>query len=147
MIEAHLMQWQSNPDQFRPMLTKENEPVFRHSIPFPGLQPDGLTAVSVAGTPADAPVTVATAEPVVAVERGDADVEATMGDARTRDLVFRFWNLTVSQRREITLRLGLISTEEIDLPEPERYGRALIRAGKRGELDRLAREVAQEETQ
>ena len=52
---------------------------------------------------------------------GKADVEAAMGDTSTRDLVFRFWNLTTSQRREISLRLGLISNEEISLPEPERY--------------------------
>ena len=70
-----------------------------------------------------------------------------MGDANTRNLVFRFWNLTTSQRREITLRLGLISKEEIRLPEPERYGRALIRAGQRGELNKLACEVAKKEKQ
>ena len=146
-IEAHLMQWQSNPDQFRPVLTQEREPVFRHSIRFPGVRADGPTAVSVASTPADAPDAAAPAEAVVVVPRPAADVEATMGDANTRNLVFRFWNLTTSQRREITLRLGLISREEIRLPEPERYGRALIRAGKRGELDKLAREVAKKEKQ
>ena len=68
-----------------------------------------------------------------------------MGDATTRNLVFRFWNLTSSQRREITLTLGLISREEIDLPEAERYGRGLILAGQRGKLDELAREVARRE--
>ena len=146
-IEAHLMQWQSNPDQFQPRLTQEKEPVFRHSIRFPGVPADELRTVSVAATPADAPDSSAPAEAVVAVQRRDADVEVTMGDANTRNLVFRFWNLTASQRREITLRLGLISREEIRLPEPERYGRALIRAGKRGELDKLAREVAKKEKQ
>ena len=146
-IEAHLMQWQSNPDQFQPRLTQEKEPVFRHSIRFPGVRADELRTVSVAATPADAPDSAAPAEAVAAVQRQDADVEATMGDANTRNLVFRFWNLTTSQRREITLRLGLISREEIRLPEPERYGRALIRAGKRGKLDKLAREVAKKEKQ
>ena len=70
-----------------------------------------------------------------------------MGDAITRNLVFRFWNLTASKRREITLRLGLITKDELGLPEPERYGRALIRAFERGKLEELAREVAQKETQ
>ena len=146
-IEAHLIQWQSNPDQFRPVLSQEKVPVFRHSIRFPSVHGDGTTAGSVAGISVGAQGTVAPAEPVMSVHTRDADVEAPMGDANTRNLVFRFWNLTVSRRREIALRLGLISTEEIDLPEPERYGRALIRAGKRGQLDRLAREVTQKETQ
>lgn len=60
---------------------------------------------------------------------------ATTGDKQ--NLVFRFWNLTISQRREITLSLGLIEESEMSLPEPERYGRALLRASERGLLDRL----------
>jgi hypothetical protein len=66
-----------------------------------------------------------------------------MSDEITRNLVFRFWNLTISQRREITLRLGLIDEAELTLPEPERYGRALLRAGERGLLEKLAGEIAQ----
>jgi len=59
--------------------------------------------------------------------------------------VFRFWNLTTSQRREIALKLDLIDRDELKLPEPERYGRALLRAGERSVLDQVAREVAQRE--
>ena len=145
-IEAHLMQWQSSPDQFRPVLTPEKESVFRHLIRCPRVERDGPTVVSATTTAAGAPNADIRVESVASEARPDADVEASMGDLSTRNLVFRFWGLGVSQRRDITLRLGLISTEEIKLPEPERYGRALIRAGERGELDKLAREVAQEET-
>ena len=70
-----------------------------------------------------------------------------MGDASTRNLVFRFWNLASSERREIALALGLINAEELRLPEPERYGRGLLRAGERGQLAALAREIAKRETQ
>jgi hypothetical protein len=77
-----------------------------------------------------------------AVEQAEADVEAAMSDESTRNLVFRLWNLTVSQRREIALRLELITEDELQVAEPERYGRALLRAGNRGQLDALAREVA-----
>ena len=81
-----------------------------------------------------------------AAEEADADMEAAMGDENTRNLVFRFWDLTVSQRREITFILGLIDEKELELPEPERYGRALLRASKRNMLDQVAREVAQRES-
>ena len=146
MIEAHIMQWQPNPEQFRPVLTEENEPVFRHSIRFPSKYTNGPTALCPAATPTDVADTAAQVDAVLTVARPVADVEATVGEANARNLVFRFWNLSVSERREITLRLGLISSEEIKLPEPERYGRAFIRAGERGEMDKLAREISQKET-
>ena len=60
-----------------------------------------------------------------------------MGDARSRHLVDRFWDLDGSDRREIALELGLITDEEINLPEPQRYGVALIRAAERGLLNQL----------
>lgn len=79
---------------------------------------------------------------VEAVVETDSDVEAAMSNPDTRNLVFRFWNLTVSQRREITRKLELITDDDMKLKEPERYGRALLRAGERGQIDALAREIA-----
>ncbi|OQS34638.1 hypothetical protein B0T40_15045 [Chromobacterium haemolyticum] len=135
-ICAHLLAWQSNPDQFRPKLTNLGQPVFRHCIPIPGQVPlvvlNGSCSSSTPG-------------PVLA-EEADTDVEAAMSDENTRNLVFRFWNLTGSQRREITLSLSLIEEDELRLPEPERYGRALLRAGERGMLAQLADEITQRET-
>jgi hypothetical protein len=136
-IEAHLLEWQSNPELYRPALTGQGEEVVQHRIAIPGHAPAFVT-VPVA-------VTVEAAAPATEVE-ADADVEAAMSDESTRNLVFRFWNLTGSQRCEITLRLGLIEEDELRLPEPERYGRALLRAGERGQLDALACEVSKVET-
>lgn len=69
-----------------------------------------------------------------------------MSDERTRDIVLLFWNLASSERREIALELGIVDQEEIRrLPEAERYGRALRRAGERGLLDRLTEEVEKRE--
>ena len=139
-METHLLQWQSNPDQYRPALTQQGEPVFRHSMAIPG---------RVAPVAVKDPYLITVAMPETApnaAEEAAADLEATMGDEDTRNLVFRFWRLTVSERREIALLLGLINEEELRLPEPERYGRALLRAGERSILDQVAREVAQRET-
>lgn len=68
-----------------------------------------------------------------------------MGDERTRNLVLRFWGLASSQRREISENLDLLEASEMDLPEPERYGRALMRAGERKLLGRLADQIEQME--
>lgn len=73
------------------------------------------------------------------------DAEATMGEEDTRDLLYRFWSLTSSQRREIMYDLGLLTEDEMKLPEPERYGRALILAAERDLLDQVATEVAKRE--
>ena len=63
----------------------------------------------------------------------------------THNLVFRFWSLSSSQRREIALGLGLITDDDLRIPEHERYGRALLNAKDRGLLDRVAAEVAERE--
>jgi predicted MPP superfamily phosphohydrolase len=135
-IEAHLLQWQSNPDRFRPVQTNEGNDVFQHRILIPG-------RTSIAAAARELP-SVAVAEP--SAPRVEAvDVEAAMSNESTRNLILRFWNLTSSQRREITQGLGLIQDEDLKLPEPERYGRALLRARERGLLDRVAQEVEQRE--
>jgi predicted MPP superfamily phosphohydrolase len=137
-INAHLLQWQSNPDMFRPALTSQREPVNYHKIPIPTHNP----------TVSENSYQNILVEPMLGSESREdvVDVEAAMGNESTRNLVFRFWNLTVSQRREITLRLGLIEQDEISLPEPERYGRALMRAGERDMLLQLADEINKVET-
>lgn len=137
-IKAHLLEWQSNPDLFRPKLTPNGEAVLHHRINIP----DRTQTVVQSREPRSVPVE----EPYVALE-AESDVEAAMGEKDTRNLVFRFWNLTVSQRREITLRMGLIEESEMSLPEPERYGRALLRASERGLLEKLAHEIEQVEKQ
>ncbi|NTG64711.1 metallophosphoesterase [Rhizobium rhizogenes] len=142
-IEAHLRQWQSNPDRFRAVLSAQDENVFSHSIRFPGdaREKVHLSETSVGVTSQASAVAAATAETV-----NEVDAEAAMGDPSTRNLVFRFWGLTSSARREITMKLGLITKDELTIPEPERYGRALIRAGERDKVGELATEIAKRET-
>jgi predicted phosphodiesterase len=147
IVNAHLRQWQTNPDMFRPVMASDLESVFRHTMPFPGVESLAAEATSVAG---DAIVAPQAAGPTVvqqdtSLREREADGEAAMGEASTRNLVFRFWNLDTSERREIALRLELITEAELGLPEPERYGRALIRASERGRLEELACEVARRE--
>ncbi|WP_247789911.1 metallophosphoesterase [Bradyrhizobium sp. 155] len=131
-IETHQFTYQSNPEGFRPILTSAGEDVFRHIIPFPE---DAVASTGVAtpniqpGPPVDA----------------NADAEAAMGAEINRNIVSRFWELDSSDRRKIALELGLISRAEVSLPEPERYGKALIRAKERDLLDRLAEMISDRE--
>ena len=136
-IQAYLLEWQASPEQYRAALTGSGEDVVQHRIAIPSRTKAILTAPEIGENEP-------TGQNVPALEAKD-DVVAVMSQESTRNLVFRFWSLTISQRREIALRLGLIDEAELSLPEPERYGSALLRAGERKILDQLAREVAEME--
>jgi len=70
-----------------------------------------------------------------------------MSNPSTKNLVFRFWSLSVSQKRQVAFKLNLITDNDLDVPEPERYARALKLAAQRGQLEELAREIEQIEVQ
>jgi len=125
-IEAHVMSWQTNPDRFRPKQDEQGREVFLHRIMLRNIRPQNAVAEV-----AEVPI------PVVP----PFDAEAAMGEERTRNIVLRFWSLASSQRREISERLHLLEDGEMTLPEAERYGRVLIRAGKRNQLNELAGEI------
>lgn len=139
-IEAHLRVWQSNPDMFTAKMDSGRDPVFRHSIPISG---------PILRTPSaniSTRTAIQTPESSSATPNGTGgDLEATMSNESMRNLVFRFWKLASSERREIAFDLGLINDADMQLPEPERYGRALISASERGLLEKLAQEIVRRE--
>jgi hypothetical protein len=134
-VEAHLRYLQRAPEQYISRLDG-NERVYRRSIAIPGVASAHLPTSAVALA--------------VVVQEDDheeehVDPEVAMSDESTRNLVWRFWQLSISARREIAEELTLLEDGEMSLPEPERYGRALIRASERGELEKLAQLVAKRE--
>ncbi len=137
-VSAHLLQLQDNPERYVPVLTGRGETVHRHSIPIPG-RPRPTS------TPTGPSLDSADGRAFPFETEAETDIEVAMSDQGTRNLVFRFWNLSVSQRREIALALGIMTRADLALPEPERYGRALLKAGELGLLDRVADEVARRE--
>lgn len=141
-IAATLLEWQSNPDRFREKMPQGNAgTVFEHRIAFPGAHRPAHRQAPVAAC-----TVVGHAEIVMDGQQETASAESTMVGPNTRNLLFRFWNLTTSQRREICLALSLISRDELALPEPERYGRAIRRAGEKGLMTRLAEEITKRES-
>lgn len=137
-IEAHLLILQSSPERFVPRRDDDDNPVFHHRIPFPGYT--SPVVPSAPSTFVAAPVAIVT--PVSATSQE----EASMDKEPMRNLLFRFWSLSSSERREIALSLGLITDADLRLAEPERYGRALLIAKERGLLDKVAAEVAERES-
>jgi hypothetical protein len=150
-VEVHQRKLQENPERFVAILTAQGEDVFRTSIAFP----DDISATQcrkpelavAASAPLPEQHTVVVASIVTINEEStstiiEEDAEAAMGNEDTRDLLYRFWKLSTSQRRKIALDLNLIDRTEISLPEPERYGKAFIRAGERKQLGDVANEIA-----
>lgn len=128
-IRSHMLEWQV--DRFRPKKTATDADftVSHISVPATGnkiLYPV-VKNLRFLGTARD---------------DTSADREAAMGDEETRSIVYRFWGLSMSHRREIVTRMNLLEDSEWKLPEPERYGRALIRASERNQIDELSREIA-----
>lgn len=127
-IEAHILNWQTNPDRYVPKLTADGENVFCQTIRISNrssVKNNEISAVTVQPEPLES----------------DMVAEVDMSNQNTRNLVMRFWNLSSSQRREITLGLGLIKDADIKVLEPERYSRALLRASEQGLLEQLGQEI------
>jgi 3',5'-cyclic AMP phosphodiesterase CpdA len=141
-VALHQRRLQDNPEVFGPILTQQRETVFRARIPVP--EEDPLPVVG-AGTPVAHAAGYALTPVAESEVLETLDAEAAMGEPDTRDLLFRFWRLTSGQRRAIALELGLLAKEELKLPEPERYGRALLRAGERDLIKELAAAVVRME--
>jgi predicted phosphodiesterase len=140
-VAAHLRAWQP-PDSFQAVIdTFSQTNVHRHSVQLRNVTiapPPPTSAVPASPDPVQS-------EPRVPTEQATNVPEASMAEEMTRRLIYRFWDLTASQRREICLRLNLITEQDIALPEPERYGRALKKAREMNLLAALATEIQQAE--
>jgi predicted MPP superfamily phosphohydrolase len=129
-VAAHLLEWQTSPEGFRPIIDHDSD-VHRADVRLRNIHPTSPATAVVPATPA------------VAVP-SDC-MEAVMSEDRARSIVLRFWSLDMSDRREISRKLKLIEPEEANLPLAERFGRALLRAGERHQLDELDREIEKKE--
>ncbi len=131
-VRAEIMIWQTDPNGFKPKRFGDTE-FLKHRVPVRARQ---IAPVAVSHSSVE--------KELVAVEElapETVKVEATMSDEHSRNIVLRFWNLRASERREVATKLGIIESDEIALPEAERYDRALRRASERGLLEELAAEV------
>lgn len=137
-VEVYQRRMQDNPERFIAIQNHQGRDFFTSSI----LVPEEVGIPAPANGPINAAAPADESHEHSTSAQAIQDAEATMGEEDTRDLLYRFWNLSSSQRRDIVTSLNLLEDGEMKLPEPERYGRALIRAAHLNIMDKIAAEVA-----
>ncbi len=122
-IKTHLRNWQSSPDRFVARQDKDGSDVFVKKMI---LGPSGTNVQRDRIDTTD-------------IEKADRNnVEGhNMSTDSNKSLVYRFWDLASSERREIANKLGLLSERELGLPEVERYKRAFKHAKDRDKVQEL----------
>jgi calcineurin-like phosphoesterase family protein len=150
-VRAHVRHLQNAPERFTALKTNQDEDIWTHQLSLPSYAPLGAPRAVIVVTPSattHTATTIVDAANVPFSAQPDAPIAGvTMSNPSTKNLVFRFWSLSVSQKREIAFKLNLISENDLNVPEPERYARALKLAAQRGQLEELAKEVEQVERQ
>jgi len=144
-IRALVRQHQAMPEMFIPQMAGQNIPEWSHSISFP----QSVAFVPVVSKPVVAPplshtkISDAVHKAAAEVASEAVKTEVTMSAPSTKRIVFRFWGLTIGERRNIAIKLGLLKQEDFASLEPdhERYTRALREAASRGLLVALASEI------
>jgi len=135
-IESHLRRWQYNPDRFVAKRTGDDKDVFVHTIPL-GRRPSSSRVKDTKENPV---VGGNPNEPSIP----DNEPKTLAATIHERDLVFEFWQLLPSQRRQIALDLNLLEPGDNQLPEPQRYRLAFERARERKLIDKLEDEINQQ---
>lgn len=135
-VKAHIRQLQRSPERFIALETAQGQDVWESDLAFPYETTQVVNHAQVHPVSTGAgPVVAAALEPVA------LPAEVSMSSPSTKGLVFRFWSLADSQKREIMQKLDLITADSIPSSDQELYDRGLRLAAQRGQLEDLAREV------
>lgn len=151
-VRARLRHFQQAPNElFVPLLTQEREEIWRLRLRLPQMPSfvAGLAEMKVVAPP-HGETKVASAvhtavEGFAAEVRPKPPTEAEVTEPSTDNLIFRFWQLSGSQMRDIALELGLITKADLQVPPHERYHNALNVAKQKGLLVELAKQIEKHE--
>jgi hypothetical protein len=150
-VRAHLRHFQQAPNElFVPLLTQERDEVWRLRLRLRQLPSFRAETAEIRVVPPQSETAIAsavhTAVKAVAAEfHPTPRTEADVTEPSTDNLIFRFWQLSGSQMRDIALQLGLITKADLQIPPHERYHSALRLAKEKGLLIELARQIEKHE--
>lgn len=142
-VRAYVRHFQKSPDMFVALRQDRFQEFWTHSMALPHMAPLGAPAAEDKPPVAQFHATqvAEAAHEASAVAPLKPKPEGKMQGVSMRNLIYRFWDLSIGERREITLKLGLITEADLQVPEPERYKKAFKEAAARGLLAELASEI------
>lgn len=125
MIDVHAREWQNTvPRQFRAIEDRGNKPVHHHEIVLDDWESSRSD-------------TTARTEPLTSSESQPTAPGQVVPTMTPREVVHRFFKLSISKKSEILGQLDLLAESDRALPDVEKSKRALLRAKERGLLDKL----------
>lgn len=127
-VLAHVREWQLHPGKFRAHVDRGGNAT--HQLYFE-LAPWSLPPMRPSET-----IPPIGASPAPDASKSDTQM-ANVPKMSPRELVYRFFRLSLSKKSEIIGRLRLLEEADRNLPDFERYRRALMRAKERGDLNKL----------
>lgn len=140
-VHAYVRHFQKAPEMFVALRQDRFQEFWTHSMSLPHLAPLRVpAAAAIEPTPPYRATKVAEAAHAASAAI-DSKQEMKMQGPSMRNLIYRFWQLSIGERREITLKLGLITDVDLQVLEPERYKKAFKEAAARGLLGELASEI------
>lgn len=151
-VRARLRHFQQAPNElFVPLLTQERDEFWRLRLRLPQMPSfaPGLAELKVVA-PRQVETQIAS-EVHTATDEAASEVlqklptKADVTEPSTDNLIFRFWQLSGSQMRDIALQLGLITKADLQVPPHERYHSALKLAKEMGLLVELAKQIEKHE--
>lgn len=147
-VRAYVRHFQKSPDMFVALRQDRVQEVWTHSMALPHMAPLDAPAAEVKPPVAQFHATqvAEAAREAAAVAPLEPEPEGKMQGQSMRNLIYRFWDLSIGERREITLKLGLITEADLQVPEPERYKKAFKEAVARSLLAELATDIERVET-
>jgi predicted MPP superfamily phosphohydrolase len=135
-VRAHVRQLQKYPERFIAVASPSGHDVWTSEILFPS-HASHVICPAQAQPAATAEGSTIQAVPATVV----SDAEVAMSSPNTKGLVYRFWRLDDSQKRDIMLKLNLITEGDLWMSDADLYDRGLRLAAQRGLLEELALHV------
>jgi len=132
-VTTHVRIWQSRPGQFHPKKDRTKD-YFEHKIPLENWVPPQVKVDT----------TENSIEPLISESiHSSPELQLPESDPMDtlRNISIRFFKLTLSQKSEISGKLGLIEDEDINQPDFERFRRVFLRAHERGLVEALDTEI------
>jgi 3',5'-cyclic AMP phosphodiesterase CpdA len=121
LVEGHLRVLQGTPEIFVPKMKTTTQNVWKYSFEIPASKLN--IEHQEEGSVHDPQTEVATSSPIQ--------------ESNKRKLVFRFWNIAESARRDIIEQLNLLNEKENLLPRLDKYAQALANVSKLGIKDKF----------